>query len=178
MNKNLPPKRFFDFWLTVDDVSGHGSEYAILSLRGSTPRGRPGKRLAMKGMTRGEVVEIAFQLLDLADQMQPKTTYATSESVSTEQEPLPHSDAFFSALDATTEMARRRDVAERYRRLKSRMPLLQLAQRVLERCDDEIADTLHATLLGVAQTGTLPFSAFIEFREAPDPTSLSNDAKN
>lgn len=36
MSKGLAPKRFCNVWLTVDELGGHGSEHALLSLRAST----------------------------------------------------------------------------------------------------------------------------------------------
>lgn len=153
-------------WLTVDRLYGSGAEYADLSFRDCNEKGQPGKRIVVEfGVTRTEVIQAAFGLLDVADVMQPESTYAHSESVhSGLSEPRPDSLSFLELNLAE----RKRDVVKNHQRLRERMPTLQLAQRVLERCNDEVAATLCALLVTADQTGDLPLRAETVVRPPPE----------
>ena len=176
-NKPLLKAELFGHYLTVDDLGGYGTEYATLSLREikNKLKGQPGRRVMLDQATRTKLIELAFGLLDVADQMQPKATYATSDTVhSGMAEPTPANGTFHKlAAEARGEDidGRRRDAALRFQRLRKRMPELQLAQRVLERCSDEVAITLASLLLMVDQTGDLPLRAGMQVMPSPEAMS-------
>lgn len=176
MSKTVMKIPFMGYWLTIDRLAGYGTEYADMSLRENNDKGQPGKRIkANFGVKRAEVIAMAFNLLDVADMMQPDSTYATSDSVhSSKGESIPV-HAGFNQLrrevrppDIDEVDGRKRDVAERFERLRQRMPELQLAQRVFERCSDEVALTLASLLVMVDQTGDLPLRAGMQFMPSPE----------
>ena len=182
MSKSVMKIPFMGLWLTVDQLAGYGTEYANMSLRESNDKGLPGKRIrANFGVRRSEVIAMAFRLLDVADMMQPDSTYATSDSVhSSKGESVPAHDGFNTLrrevrpVDIDEIDGRKRDVAERFERLRRRLPTLQLAQRVLERCDDDVAQTLTALLMMADQAGDLPLRA--ELQVVPAAEGIRGDA--
>lgn len=173
-NKPLLKVELFGHYLTVDDLSGYGTEYATLSLREikNKAKGQPGRRIKLDQATRTKLIELAFGLLDVADQMQPKATYATSDTVhSGMAEPSPANATFHKLAEEAREPdidGRRRDTSARWLRLQQRMPELQLAQRVLERCSDDVALTLASLLVMVDQTGDLPLRAGMQVMPSPE----------
>jgi hypothetical protein len=173
--KHLLKFELFDHYLTVDELTGYGTEYATLSLREikDKAKGLPGRRVKLNpATTRTQLIELAFGLLDVADQMQPKATYATSDTVhSGMAEPTPANATFHKLAEEAREPdidGRRRDTSARFQRLRQRMPELQLAQRVFERCSDEVALTLASLLVMVDQTGDLPLRAGMQFMPSPE----------
>ena len=173
--KHLLKFELFGHYLTVDELTGYGAEYATLSLREikDKAKGLPGRRVKLNpATTRTQLIELAFGLLDVADQMQPKATYATSDTVhSGMAEPTPANATFHKLAEEAREPdidGRRRDTSARFQRLRQRMPELQLAQRVFERCSDEVALTLASLLVMVDQTGDLPLRAGMQFMPSPE----------
>lgn len=165
MSKCLMKTPFFGYWLTVDQLHGYGTEYASLSLRESARSGRPGKRVGVRyAMKRAEVIDCAFELLDIADKMLPSTTFSTSDAVfCNSAEPRPRNETFSAVEQKNAQVqARRRHAVNAFSKLRRRLPMLQRLQRVLEQCDDNLAATLDATLLIAEQTGDLPFHAHVE----------------
>lgn len=182
MSKPVMKVPFMGYWLTVDRIGGYGSEHADLALRESTPKGVPGKRIkANFGVKRADLIAMAFNLLDVADAMQPDSTYATSDSVhSGKGESIPCNAGFnqlrreVRPLDIDEVDGRKRDVAERFERLRKRMPSLQLAQRVLERCNDDVAQTISCLLILADQSGDLPVRVGMDM--APSPEAMESMA--
>lgn len=176
MSKTVMKVPFMGYWLTVDRLAGYGTEYADMSLRESNGKGQPGRRVKAKfGVKRAEVIAMAFNLLDVAEMMQPDSTYATSDSVhSSKGESIPI-HAGFNQLRREVRQpnidevdGRKRDVAVRFERMRQRMPVLQLAQRVLERCEEDVAQTLSALLVMVDETGDLPLRAVMQVTPSPE----------
>lgn len=195
MSKPVMKVPFMGYWLTVDRIGGYGSEHADLALRESTEKGAPGKRVkALFGAKRADLIGMAFNLLDVADAMQPDSTYATSDSVhSGKGESIPAHAGFnqlrkdVRPLDIDEVDGRKRDVAERFEKLRKRMPTLQLAQRVSERCNDDVAQTIACLLIMADQTGDLPvrvgmgmapspeaMEAMAEMMESADPNKIKH----
>jgi hypothetical protein len=173
--KPLLKFEIFGHYLTVDDLTGYGSEFATVSLREikNKPKAQPGSRVMLNPATsRTQLIELAFGLLDVADQMQPKATFATSDTVhSGAAEPTPLNSTFCKLAQDSPQPdidRRRRDVSARFHRLRQRMPELQLAQRVLERCSDEVAMTLASLLFMADQTGDLPLRAGMQVAPSPE----------
>lgn len=158
--------RLFGHVLTTEGVSGVGCEHATVGLRALGEDGAPGTCVMVEhGLSRSDVIALAFGLLDIADQMQPLATYSTSSAVAGALTEFAPGNETFTRLvaehaAASSSVAERRlDTAQRYRLLKERMPTLQLCQRVLERASKDVADTLYAMLSMADQCGNLPFRA-------------------
>lgn len=181
--KHLLKFELFGHYLTVDELTGYGTEYATLSLREikDKAKGLPGRRVKLNpATTRTQLIELAFGLLDVADQMQPKATYAMSDTVhSGMSEPTPSNATFHKLAEEAREPdidGRRRDNSMRFQRLRERMPELQLAQRVLERCSDEVALTLASLLVMVDQTGDLPLRVGMQVMPSPEAMAAMTTA--
>lgn len=143
--------------LTVDSITGHGRSFARLSVNRVPPVANRAARTLVDGaeVSRQELIEFGLQLLDLADQMVDDRAFAGSLAAGSINSQIP----FLRAKDAT----------QRYYKLVDRLPLLQLAQRALERCDDTTASTL-TVMLGIAEsTGKLPVRAQIGFKSEGTP---------
>lgn len=161
----------FGLWLTVERLAGFGGERVDVSLREPNEKGQPGKRIkAQYGMNRAMVIAAAFALLDVADQMLADSTFATSDALPCnkgESQPL---NSTFQKLraEAAARAAginpseRAADMAVKFERLRGRLPTLQLAQRVLENCGDDVHQSLAALLMLADNTNALPFSAGVE----------------
>lgn len=154
--------------LSVDSITGHGRSYARLSVNRVPPVANRAPRTLVDGaeVSRQELIEFSLQLLDLAEQMVDERAFVGSLAAGSMNSQIP----FLRAKDAT----------QRYYKLVDRLPLLQLAQRALERCDDTTASTL-TVMLGIAEsTGKLPVRAQIGFKSeaasadtgAPDQPEL------
>lgn len=159
-----------NWFLTVDKTGAHGSETIEMALREKNRQGQPGRRLAVNWhMPRGKLISLAFDLLDLADRMQPSTVYATSDcALSAKAEEKPSNQTFQNLLSAAKVdaepgpeaiAARKNDVAKRFANLEKRMQTLQLTQRVLENCNEETHQTLHALLTMARDKKHLPLKA-------------------
>lgn len=182
--KPLMKFELFGHYLTVDDLGGgYGTEFATLSLREikDKSKGQVGRRVMLNpATTRTQLIDLAFGLLDVADQMQPRATYAMSDTVhSGMSEPTPSNATFHKLAEEAREPdidGRRRDTSARFQRLRQRMPELQLAQRVLERCSDEVALTLASLLVMVDQTGDLPLRAGVQLMPSEEAMAAMAEA--
>jgi len=146
----LPSLSLGEVTIAVDSISGHGAAEATIEIRkiGATKRGN--RTTASGRVNRQSLTLFALQLLDLAEQMMHPDAYASSTAMA-------NSDVTRAMIDR-----RRKDSTQRYFRLIDRLPILQLSQRVLERCDDTVAQTL-LLLLGHAEvSGTMPVSAKVQ----------------
>lgn len=169
MAKHLVESKLFDGWLTLDELGGASKEVAILSLRKENTKGNPGKRLRMSIINRAELTALAFALLDITDLMSPESVNATSQVFGTRfAEPWPVNETFMKM--ANTDQ-RRRDVAQRHRRINERMPILHRAQRLLEECDDKVAETLDFVMSVAKHTGDLPLRTNVTATEEEDRLS-------
>ena len=130
----------------VDRITGIGRSLATVSVRQQVD-GQPLDRAVATTSTldRDAITHFAMSLLDLADQMVHDRAYDSS-SVLAQRERL-------------VMQRRAADSTKRYFKLIDRLPLLQLAQRVLERCTDDTAKTLTLLLCDAEATGTLPVRA-------------------
>lgn len=131
--------------VAVEGITGHGAARASLSL--TTPQGA-----ASGSCTRQALVSFALDLLALADQMIDDGAYATSDTIR-------GGEGHISSRHA--------DGVKRFFRLRDRLPILQLAQAVLEQADDRTANTLLALLAQAQATGALPIKVDVDFRAAP-----------
>lgn len=159
-----------DLWLCVECLAGCGY-LAILSIRETKLVGgkkeqrmkqaKPGARLFLDHKKREDLIALAFDLLAIAERMQPEATYNNSQSrYARGKDQQPYSEAFRLTLDQIQD--KKKAVANRWRNLHNRMHILQLAQRVLEDCDEETAGLLATLLMAADQTGTLPIRASIQ----------------
>jgi hypothetical protein len=134
--------------LHVEGITGHGLARATVALR------LDGQRVATDNLTREQLTGFALQLMELADELVDDRAYATSDSVK----------------DGRGVLSQRHgDSLRRFYRLQDRLPILQLAQRVLESADDETATTLLTLLANVAATGEMPFRVDVAFKAANAP---------
>lgn len=147
MPPELPTLKLDALMVCVDRISGHGNARASLSVRRVSPAGQPGRAVACSSqVSRNDLIGFACGLLAVAEQMiDPKAFTST--------------DSFDEPHQAEALRKRSTDATKRYFRLQDRLPLLQLSQRVLERCSDEVANTLLALLANADATGVLPVKA-------------------
>ncbi len=152
-------------WLVVEEFVGIGDRAVLMSIRQrSTGRdtSRPGPRLCLdQSAGRAKLLTLAYDLIDVADRMLPETTMATSETVATTGTlPTVHNRRFNEEGRRITagsrDLHRELDAATRWRVLERRLPTLQRAQRVLERCDRDTAEWLEDVLTVVERTGRPP----------------------
>lgn len=171
--------------LCIEGFPGYGSEMAILSLRSFKENGKTGSRVHVGNVDRATLIGFAFGLLDVAEKMQPRTTYQQSSCVGTAgQEPTPRHTDFWADKDPEEPgdiQQRRQSTHDRFCKLRKRLPTLQLAQRVLEACDTEVAHTVHYLLTIAEQGEALPFR--LEFALAvpidnPETDSITPDASH
>jgi hypothetical protein len=161
LSPKLPTLTIGKFAVALESISGHGAARAAFSLKQITPCGKIGREWDAGSVTRTEMTTFALNLLDIADQMMHDEAYSRS-----------------SALNPTaTEEARailerrKKDATQRYFRITERLPILLLAQRVIERCNDEVAQSL-LMLLGHAEArGVLPLKVALQVDavDAPPP---------
>lgn len=140
----LPALKLADLSVEVDGITGHGASRANLSV--SSPAGT-----ATGQATREQIVAFAIELLALSGQMIEEGAYGTSDFIRT-------------GTGHVT--GRHHDGLKRYYRIRDRLPILQLAQRVLEATDDATANTLLALLVNVEATGKMPIKIEIDFKAA------------
>lgn len=132
--------------VTVDGITGHGAARATFTL--NTPAGD-----ASGACTREALVSFALDLLALSGQMIDDAAYATSDTVR-------EGEGLISR--------RHSDGLRRFFRLRARLPILQLAQGVLEKADDQTANTLLALLAQAQATGSLPIKVDVDFSATQD----------
>ncbi len=147
-----------DRWFVVEELAGFGPQNARVSIRISSAKGGPGARETVSFcVTRADLLKISFDVMDVALQMVPTTTFATSEAVgSADGEPRLRHSAFVTDFQDPETIERRRRCVEGYRRLLARMPILQRAQRVLERCNTDTAEWLEDALTFMERQGIPP----------------------
>lgn len=132
----------------IEGITGHGASRATLTLR------LDGTRVATENVTREGLVAFALGLLDLSEQMVDDRAYLTSDTV----------------RDGRGAVSTRHgDGLKRFYRLQDRLPILQLAQRVVETADDGTANTLLTLLANVEATGQLPIRVQVDYKPAPAP---------
>lgn len=141
----------------VESITGHGVSLASVVLRVD------GQRLAAEPIGRERLVNFALGLLKLSQQMVDERAYLSSDTVQ-------------DGLGAVS--TRHKDGLKRYYRLKDRLPILQLAQRVLESADDDTASTLLALLASADATGRLPVSVRIDVQSTQDSGTEADNASS
>lgn len=147
MPPELPSLKLNALMVSVERISGHGNARASMSVRRLSPDGEPAAAVACSShVSRNDLIGFACGLLGVAEQMiEPKAFTST--------------DSFAEPHQAEALRKRSSDATKRYFALQDRLPLLQLTQRVLERCSDEVAHTLLALLANADSTGVLPVKA-------------------
>lgn len=143
----LPALTLDDCELTIDGITGHGASRAVATIM------TPGGDMHSAHLTREALIAFALELLALSSQMVEEGAYSTSDTVR-------------RGVGAVSR--RHADGVKRYYRIRDRMPVLQLAQRVLETSDDKTANTLLALLVHVEATGALPIKVNIDFKAAQE----------
>ena len=152
-------------WLVVEEFVGIGDRAVLMSIRrraAGRNTSRPGPRLCLdQSAGRAKLLALAYDLIAVADRMLPETTMVTSEVVATAGTlPAVHNRRFneegHRIAAGSRDLHRERDAATRWRVLERRLPALQRAQRVLERCDRETAEWLEDVLTVVERTGRPP----------------------
>jgi hypothetical protein len=158
----LPVLRLADAGtIAVTAISGHGAAEATIEVQKAS-QGR-GNRPAVEGrVNRQNLTLFALELLDLAEQMVHQDAYASSTA-------LANNDVTRALIDR-----RRKDATQRYFRIVDRLPILQLCQRVLERCDDTVAQTLLLLLGHAEANGTMPVTAKVHLNQVMTPQSDSS----
>lgn len=151
----LPRLTLGNHILAIDSISGHGAAEATVSVHKNKakPESRP---VATTNVARPELTRFALELLDLSEEMLHAGTFASSTA-------FPDSDTARALIDR-----RRKDATQRYFKGIDRLPILQLCQRFLERCDDKAAQTLLMILAHGETHGTLPVSAKLDLQPAPN----------
>lgn len=166
------PKKFMlqhrigGFWLVVEDyVDAMAPDAVLVSLRGDVKGARrPGPRTAFENVVgRAQLFGLAYDLIDVAEVMLPETTLNTSAAIAKGGAlPIPRNKRF---ADGAREHRGPRHrphedgVMAAFARIQGRMPVLQRAQRVLERCDDATADYVEDILIQIERAGsTLPLA--------------------
>ncbi|MDR0770597.1 MAG: hypothetical protein LBE75_05315 [Burkholderiales bacterium] len=182
MNKRVMEVPFMGYWITVDRIGGYGAERCDISLRERNEKGRPGKRAnGYFGARRAELIRMAFDLLDVADFMQPDTTYAMSDTVhASKGESLPVHAGFNklrkevgTVLNDEEVEKRKLSTTLRFEQIRRRMSTLQLAQIVLEECNTDIAESINAILTFAKKSGDLPFRAEFGITVLPEKPGVS-----
>ncbi len=160
MNLNpptLPALRFGEYIFTVDSITGHGAAEATLAVRRAERGGVASRRIPSGTVSRPALTSFALELLDLAEQMiHPGAYRESAELEATSSHPIAQ--------------RRRREATQRYFRLVDRLPVLQLAQKVVETCDDHVIKTLLLLLAHADTHGTLPVNAKLELSPVLAPT--------
>jgi hypothetical protein len=143
---SLPTLVVGEHAIRVAGITGHGASRASIAIDGDVVGACVGL------VTRDALVGFAIGLLDLSKQMIEDTAYGTSDSIRPGADNVP---------------TRYRDAVRRFYRIRDRLPILQLAQRVLETADDKTAYTLLTLLAQADATGALPINVAIDITAAP-----------
>lgn len=144
---SLPTLVIGEHAVRVAGITGHGASRASIAIDGEAAGACVGL------VTRDALVGFAIGLLDLCEQMVEDTAYGTSDSIRSGAGNVP---------------TRHRDAVRRFYRIRDRLPILQLAQRVLETADDKTAYTLLTLLAQADATGALPINVAIDITAAPE----------
>lgn len=166
MSPKLPTLKIGKFVVALESISGHGAARASFALKQSSPSGRSCRDLDAGTVSRTDLTTFALNLLDIAEQMVHDEAYARSSAMNPTDE-------------ARAILARRKkDATQRYFRITDRLPILLLAQRVLERCNDEVAQSL-LMLLGHAEArGVLPVKVALQLDAVDAPTPGSGGVRH
>lgn len=154
--------------LTIEHSSGESErpEAVTLAVRERREGRRAGARVAVAfGQSRATLLEFGLAILELVDRMpafrprdaMPALLHATPEKRALRKNVIDYQDV--------DPIVTARDAAKRYDNLRARALTLQLAQRVLERCDEETAGTLHVLLACAAESGRLPVTLTVQCEE-------------
>ena len=162
---NLKQYKIGNLWLTVDELLGHTSELARVSIRanGQTEdrsQSEPGNVIETEVISRSEMLNLAIGFMDVAldmlheqafDTSQALGTCANQRSASVEAEKM----ARKLGLVHTGEM--QDEWIKRYQRLKERAHLLQTCQRILEKnTNPEAIEKLASVLFTLETMGDIP----------------------
>ncbi len=168
--------RVGDQWLCVESLTSTATE-AVLSLRKTKTVGgknkqfkRPGPRLLLDYKKRHQLIALALDLLAVAQKMLPEATFNNSRTTfarGNDQEP--QSEAFQVAHEQLEEKIRTN--VRHWHTLHERIYILQLAARVLEDCDEDVATTIAALLFVAERGGALPITAVLRASPVDEPHS-------
>lgn len=156
----LPRLHLGTHLLTVDSITTHGAARAMVSVRGHEDPDCPA---ASAALTRDALVAFALGILDLSEHLVEDGAYHTSDSVRDGQ---------------ATVSTRHRDGLRRYFRIRDRLPILQLAQRVLEKADDNTARKLLILLGHADATGQLPLEVNLDLTATPKLRLVSQNEQS
>lgn len=150
MTKTFPEIQLGSTLLAIDAIAGHGAESARFVTRRVGANGKAGRKsIIANAVPREQIAAYAIDLLELCELMVDGAAYTTTDAL-----PQPGRARIGSI---------RADAVKRHARLRDRLPLLMLAQRVIERADDEVTSTLLALLANMEATGKTPIRAVVDF---------------
>jgi hypothetical protein len=138
----LPTLNLGDLSIGVKGITGHGASRASIAI--CTVAGT-----IEAAATREGLISFALDLLNLTDQMIDDGAYSTTDTIR-------------SGVGRVS--SRYDDALKRFYRLSDRLPILQLAQRVLEKADDKTANTLLLLLAEAEATGAFPFKVAVDLK--------------
>ncbi len=168
--------RIGDQWLCVESLAGHDT-MAVLSLRKTKIVGgknkqfkRPGPRLLLDHKKRHDLIALALDLLAVAQKMLPEATFNNSRGVFARgKDQEPQSEAFRFTREQLQETIRTK--VQRWHTLHERIHILQLAARVLEDCNEDVATTIASLLFVAERQGALPITAVLQASPVDEPHS-------
>ncbi|WP_157838854.1 hypothetical protein [Achromobacter sp. DH1f] len=151
-----------------------------LSVRERSPKGKIGARKALSVYVKpNEIAAIGIEFLSLANRMAPETLFARSETVAStgpQQKPVKHmlqeeAREIADALDQGR-LTIDKPLAS-FEKLRQRIHILQRAQHLLERLDDDAACQLELLLTVMEQYGGLRFAIGV----APEPIAGISESR-
>uniref|UniRef100_UPI003BEEF89D hypothetical protein n=1 Tax=Burkholderia arboris TaxID=488730 RepID=UPI003BEEF89D len=160
--------RVGDVVLTIEHSSGDHvrPDTVTLAVREARAGRRAGARLGVAfGQQRADLLDFAIGILELVDRMPARREPDTMPPLLTrtpEKRALRRRMADSNAVDP---MADARAAVKRYENLRARALTLYLAQRVLERADEETVGALHVLLACALESGKLPVSMTVQCEE-------------
>lgn len=166
-----------DLWLCVEKLERYGGavmvavrKTKIIGKKEKLPLKRPGPRLLLDYKKRHEVIALAFDLLGIAQKMLPEVTFNNSQwHYAPGQDRQPQSEAFRFTCELVKKTME--ESAHRWRKLNDRIHILQLAARVLEDCDEDVATTIGSLLFLAERQGVLPITASFHASPIDEPHS-------
>lgn len=162
----LMQHRIGGFWLVVEEHVGCVPDAVLVSLRETAKDARrPGSRMAFDlPVGRAQLLGLAYDLLDVVETMLPETAMTTSAVIAKAGAlPCVRNKRFSDGArecQGPRSRAREDGFMAAFARIQGRMPVLQRAQRVLERCDDATADWIEDVLTAIERTGRPPLLAW------------------
>ena len=156
----LPQLRLGKHSLGIDSITTHGAARAVVSIR---EQGSAGGAIGTTTLTREALVSFAIGVLDLAEHLIEDAAYHTSDSVRDGQASV---------------SARHQDAVRRYYRIRDRLPILQLAQRVMEKADDTTANGLLMLLGHCEATGRLPLQVKLDVSAVAAVSKLGQSSQS